>query len=77
MDAKSQKLVADGNFEMLEILHHISSGMKAYVTDATYTGVDELRQSCGGASYLISSGIASLWVEHSPFITFEGVNVLM
>ena len=42
-----------------------------------YNGVDELRQSCGGAGFLLTSGIADWWSDAAPLPTFEGVNVVM
>lgn len=51
--------------------------MKALGTDIVYIGMDELRQACGGAGFLLSSGIADMWAEQGPFPTFEGVNVIM
>ena len=66
-----------GRFESLETLHHVTSGMKALVTDIMYIGTDELRQACGGAGFLLSSGIADWWAEASAFPTFEGVNTVM
>lgn len=51
--------------------------MKAIGTDLVYVGIDELRQACGGAGFLMSSGIADVWGEQGPFPTFEGVNVIM
>ena len=62
---------------MLDILHHFSAGLKALTSELVYVGVDELRQACGGAGYPLSSGIADLWAEFSPFPTFEGVNAVM
>ena len=64
-------------FDMLKILHHITSGMKAYLTDNLYTGIDEMRQACGGASFLMKSGIPDWWAEMSSSVTFEGVNAVM
>ncbi len=77
MVVESDKLIAEGSFQLLDILHHFSSGMKALATDMVYQGVDELRQSCGGAGFLLASGIADWWVEIAAFPTFEGVNVVM
>ena len=74
---ESVYLVEKGNFKLLEILHHFTSGMKSISTDMSYRGCDELRSSCGGAGYHISSGVASAFGEHSVLATFEGVNVLM
>ena len=42
-----------------------------------YRGIDEMRQSCGGAGFLMSSGLASMWVDNAPLVTYEGVNVMM
>jgi acyl-CoA oxidase len=62
---------------MLDVLHHLASGIKAFATEAMYIGCDEMRQCCGGAGYLMSSGVAQTWADASPFPTFEGVNVVM
>ena len=43
MVVESDKLIAEGSFQLLDILHHFSSGMKALATDIVYQGVDELR----------------------------------
>ena len=51
--------------------------MKVIAGEWTYFGVDELRQSCGGAGFLDTSSIAAIWYDIAPFPTFEGVNVLM
>ncbi len=77
MVVESDKLIAKGSFELLDILHHFSSGMKVLATEMIYKGVDELRQSCGGAGFLLASGIADWWLEIAAFPTFEGVNVVM
>lgn len=77
LELQSQKEVENGSFKLLDILHHFSSGMKALGTEIVYVGVDELRQACGGAGFLLSSGIADMWAEQGPFPTFEGVNVIM
>jgi alkylation response protein AidB-like acyl-CoA dehydrogenase len=61
--ADSDKLIAKGSFKLLDLLHHFSSGMKALATTIAYQGVDELRQSCGGAGFLLASGIADWWLE--------------
>jgi len=41
---ESDKLIAEKHsFKMLDILHHITSGMKAVCTDMQYKGGDEMR----------------------------------
>jgi len=66
-----------GTYELLDVLHHITSGVKAIATEAAYNGIDEMRQACGGAGYLQSSGILAIWQESTPYPTYEGVNVVM
>lgn len=77
LESQSQQAVLRGSFKLLEILHHLSSGMKALATEMAYVGIDELRQACGGAGFLLSSGIADLWAEQAANPTYEGVNVVM
>jgi hypothetical protein len=36
-------LVEKGDFKLLDILHHFTSGMKSLSTDMCYKGTDELR----------------------------------
>lgn len=59
LSEKAQKQIDHHqNFSMLDILHHLASGVKAFATEAMYSGSDEMRQCCGGAGYLMSSGVA-------------------
>lgn len=67
----------EGNFKLLDELHHFTSGIKAIATSYAYTGIDELRQACGGAGFTLASGIADIWQDIAPYSTFEGVNVVM
>ena len=67
----------EGKFDSIDVLHHFTSGFKALFTDYAYYGIDELRQACGGAGFTLASGIAALWLDGIPNVTFEGVNVLM
>ena len=43
LEAQSTLAIEKGRFESLEILHHVTSGMKALITDIMYIGTDELR----------------------------------
>lgn len=63
LELQSQREIENNSFKLLDILHHFSSGMKALGTEIVYTGTDELRQACGGAGFLLSSGIADIWAE--------------
>jgi len=77
MESASTAEIEAGKYESLDLLHHVTSGMKALVTDMVYIGTDELRQACGGAGFILTSGIADWWAEGAAFPTFEGVNTVM
>ena len=58
-----QQLVQDvekGNFGLLDLCHHLSSGYKAAYSKITYEGIDAIRQSCGGAGFSAWSGLPAL-----------------
>jgi hypothetical protein len=59
-DASEEQIKLD-NFEPLAILHHFTSGFKALATNYAYSGIDELRQACGGAGFSLASGIADIF----------------
>jgi len=61
LSAVNDVQLKDDNFKLLDILHHFTSGIKSIATAMTYEGMDELRQSCGGAGFLQSSLIAEIW----------------
>lgn len=72
-----REVLEKNSFKLLDILHHITSGLKSICTTMSYKASDAMRQSCGGAGFLVSSGLASLWADGAPLVTYEGVNVLM
>ena len=74
---ESNAKVEEGDFKLLDILHHFTSGMKSISTEMMYKGTDELRSSCGGAGFHVASGLVTGFTDHAPLSTFEGVNTLM
>jgi hypothetical protein len=48
------------DYQLLELLHHYTSGMKACYTQDTLDGMIMIRQSIGGAGYSVWSGIPNL-----------------
>lgn len=74
---ESNKAVEEGNFKLLDICHHFSSGMKALCTDMCYKGLDEMRQSAGGYGFHVASGLVTGFTDHAVMPTFEGVNVIL
>lgn len=75
-----QQLLKDldkNEFGKLDIMHHLSAGMKATYSRICYDGLDTVRQSCGGAGFSSFSGLPSLQVDYAPNTTFEGDNTVM
>lgn len=66
-----------GNYDKLEILHHLTSGLKAIISDYTYNAMDEMRQACGGAGYHIASGVATNFQNNCHLVIVEGVYPVM
>lgn len=67
----------DPDYKLLDVVHHLSAGLKALGTNYAYYGIDELRQACGGAGLTLASGIGDLWGDVAPYVTLEGVNTVM
>ena len=47
-----KEVLEKGSFKLLDILHHITCGLKSIGTNMSYRGTDEMRQACGGAGFL-------------------------
>lgn len=46
------------DFKKIKEFAAISAGMKAVCTKMAVDGIEDLRKACGGAGYLLNSGIA-------------------
>lgn len=69
--------IKTGDISKLEYIHHLASGYKAFFTWTAHEGIEQVRQSCGGAGFAFNSGIPIIAQEYSPNVTFEGDNTLM
>ena len=58
LNKESDTNILNENFKLLPMLHHFTSGMKAIASEMMYNGLDQLRQSCGGAGFSLASGIS-------------------
>ena len=67
----------EGNFEILDQLHHLTSGMKSLYTQTCHDGLYVIRQSVGGAGYTAWSGLPDIIDSFSPTVTFEGDNTVL
>lgn len=77
---KYKRLLADvkkGKMDLLDELHHLSSGMKSIYTQTCMDGLMVVRQSTGGAGYTAWSYLPYLIDDFSPCVTFEGDNTVM
>ena len=61
----------------LSELHATSAGLKGLCCERTALGIEDCRKSCGGAAYLLSSGIAALETDFKWRATAEGDTVIM
>ena len=62
---------------LLYQIHALSSGLKAFCTNAMNVGMEQCRISCGGHGYSHASGLPKLYVCHTPACTFEGENTVL
>mmetsp|Transcript_22926 Transcript_22926/g.35311 ORF Transcript_22926/g.35311 Transcript_22926/m.35311 type:complete len:420 (-) Transcript_22926:426-1685(-) len=67
----------EGNFEDLELCHHLTSGMKSVFTSFCMDGLHKAREAVGGAGYSAWSSLPYLIDDFSPCVTFEGDNTVM
>lgn len=58
--------ISKSKFDLLEVVHHYSSGMKSLFTDQCYYSLIAIRQCLGGAGYSAWSGIPELVADYSP-----------
>ena len=61
--------------EELPELHATAAGLKGYCCNATSIGIEECRKCCGGAGYLLASGIAPLEADFKWRATAEGARI--
>ena len=67
----------NSDFKLLDVVHHLTSGMKSVFTQECWDSLILIRQSLGGAGYSAWSGIPHLIENYSPSTTFEGDNTVM
>ena len=74
---QTYKDAENGVFDLLDIMHHYTSGMKSVFTQQCFDSLIQIRQSLGGAGYSAWSAIPHLIENFSPSTTFEGDNTVM
>ena len=66
-----------GDFSALPELHALSSGLKAFCTDAASLGIEACRRTCGGQGYSVLSGLPTIYTSYVQNVTWEGDNNVM
>ncbi|KAG0485162.1 hypothetical protein HPP92_009241 [Vanilla planifolia] len=63
--------------EVVNDVHALSAGLKAYVTTYTSKSISICRESCGGHGYAAVNRFGILRNDHDIFQTFEGDNTVL
>ena len=71
------KDMENNNFDLLEMMHHLSSGQKAHYLAMTHEDMDILRMCCGGAGYSNWSLLPEMVGNSAAMPTVEGDTVVM
>ncbi|GAX78643.1 hypothetical protein CEUSTIGMA_g6081.t1 [Chlamydomonas eustigma] len=62
---------------LVEEVHALSAGLKAYVTHFTANALSVCRESCGGHGYAAVNRLGMMRSDHDIFQTFEGDNTVL
>lgn len=71
------KDINEGNYDDMDIVHHLCAGFKSVYSQLCMDGLMEIRQCLGGAGYSAWSGIPYIIDDFSCVPTFEGDNTVM
>ncbi|TNY18023.1 acyl-CoA dehydrogenase/oxidase, partial [Rhodotorula diobovata] len=68
----SQAALEEGDFSLLADVHASSSGLKSLSTIMASNAIEECRRACGGHGYSLAGGLASLYADYLPQVTWCG-----
>ncbi|GIL60959.1 hypothetical protein Vafri_15757 [Volvox africanus] len=63
--------------KLVEEVHALSAGLKAYTTSYTQAALSTCREVCGGHGYAAVNRLGALRSDHDIFQTFEGDNTVL
>lgn len=66
-----------GDFELIPMLHAMSSGIKALTTDLASSAIETCRRACGGQGFLLISGLPRIYANTVAACTYEGENTIL
>ncbi|KWU43885.1 acyl-CoA oxidase [Rhodotorula sp. JG-1b] len=73
----NEQAMQGGDFGILADVHATSSGLKSLCTLMASSSIEECRRACGGHGYSLASGLASLWSDYLPQVTWEGDSYML
>lgn len=73
----NQKSMAEGNFDLLADLHASSSGLKSLSTTMASDAIETCRRAMGGHGFSMFGGLAHLYQNYLPNVTWEGDNFML
>ncbi|GAA5974313.1 hypothetical protein JCM11641_006729 [Rhodosporidiobolus odoratus] len=73
----NNEAMEEGNFDMLADVHASSSGLKSLCTIMAAGAIEECRRTCGGHGFSLAGGLASLWQNYLPQVTWEGDSYML
>lgn len=65
------------DFEMIPMLHAMSSGLKALTTELSSAAIEVCRMACGGQGFLLASGLPRIYANTVAACTYEGENTIL
>lgn len=77
LNTRMLKETAKGKFELLDVMHHFTAGLKSFCSQTANDGLYLLRQAIGGAGYTVWSGIPGIIDHFNPVVTYEGDNTML
>ncbi|KAH8897349.1 acyl-CoA oxidase [Thozetella sp. PMI_491] len=75
--AEFESKQAAGDFSTMADAHQMSAGMKAWASAVASEGAEDARKCCGGAGYLVISGLPELVYSLTALCTLEGENYVL
>ncbi|USP79477.1 Peroxisomal acyl-coenzyme A oxidase 1 [Curvularia clavata] len=75
--SKMRQMQEKGDHSLLQSVHVLTAGLKAYVTSEAVDGAEEARKMCGGHGYMNISGLPDIIGSIAGSATFEGENYVL
>ena len=64
-------------FKLLDVTHHVTSGLKSLYSQMALDCMDVCRFACGGAGYSAHSHLPDIYLDYSPNPVYEGDSTVL